>query len=175
MDINFKNIEYLKSGNHRQKRAFHVLNKLKIFENFKKYNPILTGTIPIEIDIPESDLDIICQCENHLELSNLLIKLFSQFTSFTLKTSDWNGIETTISKFHFDNFEIEIFAQNIPTVEQNAYQHMLIEYKILNQKGKAFRDNIITLKSNGLKTEPAFAKLLGLGGDPYDALLRWNL
>ncbi|MNO76159.1 hypothetical protein D3C76_672280 [compost metagenome] len=34
-----------------------------------------------------------------------------------------------------------------------------------------FRERIILLKTSGWKTEPAFAKALGLEGDPYEALL----
>ena len=64
---NFKNIEYLKHGNERQKLAFYEIRHHGIFEILEKYNPILTGTIPIGIDLPESDLDIICECENHSE------------------------------------------------------------------------------------------------------------
>ncbi len=34
-------------------------------------------------------------------------------------------------------------------------------------KSKAFRQEIIALKKQGYKTEPAFAMALGLKGDPY--------
>lgn len=49
---------------------------------------------------------------------------------------------------------------------------MLIEYKILEQQGEEFRKEILELKERGYKTEPAFALLLGLQGNPYEALLQ---
>lgn len=168
----FTNIKYLKLGNDRQRKAYKELKELRIFENLKKYNPILTGTIPIDIDLPESDLDIICECENHTEFSTRLSKLFADKTDFEINSNDWNGIESTTVKFRTDNFEIEIFGQNIPTEKQNAYRHMIIENKILNSKGLEFKSKIRKLKSEGLKTEPAFAQLLGLSGNPYKDLLK---
>lgn len=48
---------------------------------------------------------------------------------------------------------------------------MLIEYNLLKTYGDPFRERIIQLKKQGIKTEPAFAQLLGLKGDPYLALL----
>ena len=56
-----------------------------------------------------------------------------------------------------------------------GYLHMVIEYKILLQKGESFRQQVIALKQSGLKTEPAFAQLLGLPGNPYTALLEFNI
>ncbi len=52
-----------------------------------------------------------------------------------------------------------------------AYRHMIIEYRILLEKGEAFRQSIVELKRQGMQTEPAFALLLGLKGDPYTELL----
>jgi hypothetical protein len=52
---------------------------------------------------------------------------------------------------------------------------MLIEHSLLTEKGEHFRQEIIKLKRQGLKTEPAFAKLLGLDGDPYKAILKLGL
>jgi hypothetical protein len=49
---------------------------------------------------------------------------------------------------------------------------MIIESRILKEKGIDFKEKIIKLKSSGIKTEPAFAKLLGLNGNPYVELLK---
>lgn len=49
---------------------------------------------------------------------------------------------------------------------------MIIENRILNVKGVDFKEKVKKLKSDGLKTEPAFTKLLGLKGYPYTELLK---
>lgn len=171
----FKNIEYLKHGNTRQQLAYAAIIGLRIFEILQPYNPMLTGTIPIEIDLPESDLDIICECENHEEFSKLISNHFHQKKGFEISTyTPSSGTTTTIATFESSNFIFEIFGQNIPTEKQNAYRHMLIEYRILAEKGEAFKNKIIQLKQEGIKTEPAFAKLLRLEGNPFDELLNWT-
>nr|WP_282144523.1 DUF4269 domain-containing protein [Cellulophaga baltica] len=170
--VNFRTIEYLKSGNERQKLAFSEIKKHKVLEKLKKYNPILTGTIPIEIDVPESDLDIICECQNHSEFKAYLLDQFSQKKDFKVYSILQNEIESTIAEFKTDNFLFEIFGQNIPTERQHAYRHMIIERNILEEKGFEFKQKVKDLKSSGIKTEPAFAKLLGLEGNPYIELLK---
>lgn len=171
-DIDFTNIEYLKEGNPRQQNAYRELNNLSIFENLKAYQPLLAGTIPIEVDLPESDLDIICECSDHFEFSERLKSLYARKNNFELKTSIRIGVKSTIATFQSGEFVIEIFGQDCPTKNQNAYRHMLIEHQILNSKDEAFKAKIIALKRDGFKTEPAFAKLLGLTGNPYEALLK---
>ena len=99
MIVNFRTIEYLKSGNERQKLAFSEIKKHKVLEKLKKYNPILTGTIPIEIDVPESDLDIICECQNHSEFKAYLLDQFSQKKDFKVYSILQNEIESTIAEF----------------------------------------------------------------------------
>ena len=167
----FTDITYLTKGNVRQRKAYDVLKTLKIFDVLSPYNPILVGTIPIAIDIPSSDLDIICNCRDHKTLTSYLSDHYGHKKEFQKHTKIYNGLESTVVTFQAEPFTIEIFAQNKPTKEQHAYRHMIIENKILNTMGSAFRNQIISLKKKGYKTEPAFAKLLGLQGDPYEALL----
>jgi len=169
--INFKNIAYLKSGNTRQQNAYKTLLNLAVFKKLHSFTPILTGTIPIEIDIPQSDLDIICQCADHQKFSTLITASFKKEHNFSITTYMYNGVKTTLCKFRSNGFDIEIFGQNIPTVKQQAYRHMIVEYHILKEKGTMFKAAVINLKNSGLKTEAAFAKLLQLNGDPYIALL----
>ncbi|GGG28710.1 hypothetical protein GCM10011323_35150 [Pontibacter amylolyticus] len=48
---------------------------------------------------------------------------------------------------------------------------MLIEHKLLLQHGDKFKQQVVQLKLQGYKTEPAFAQLLGLKGNSYEVLL----
>lgn len=168
--INFLDISYLQSGNERQQKVYQVLTDNQILEKLSPYHPILVGTIPINIDIENSDLDIICHVSDKDEFIDQLNRLFKHQKGFFISESaTFNAIKAT---FLMGGFEIEIFGQNIPTTQQNAYRHMLIEHKLLSTNGEKFRQDIIDLKNQGYKTEPAFAKLLGFEGNAYEELLK---
>lgn len=171
----FDSIDYLKTGTIRQQKAYKVLNDYSILEKLYSFTPLLTGTIPINIDIPESDLDIICYWKNENDFCSFCQLEFSSFHNYDLSSRKTNTYQTIVVNFQIDDFQVEIFGQNRPTKEQEAYLHMLVEYEILKSKGEPFRQEIIKLKKEGLKTEPAFAKLLGLTGDPYQTLLNYKV
>ena len=168
----FTTIDYLKEGNQKQKRAYDVLEKYRIFEILKDYSPVLAGTIPIEIDIEGSDLDIICQFKDEDEFTELLHRYFKEYKGFSLEKITVNGENSVVSNFMLEEFPIEVFAQNKPATNQNAYLHMIAEYTILQEKGEEFKQKIIELKKKGIKTEPAFGMVLNLE-DPYKDLLKF--
>jgi len=168
--INFLDIAYLRNGNNKQQKAYHILKSNKVLEKLHSYAPILVGTIPIEIDIKTSDLDIICEMKDELAFTNDLSNFFGAEKAFSISRND--SFKSIKASFMIGGFEVEIFGQHIPTIMQNAYRHMLVEYRILQERGEDFKQEIIKLKAAGYKTEPAFAKLLNLEGDPYEALLR---
>lgn len=166
----FDNIAYLQSGTERQREAYAVLMKYQVMEKLTPFDPILAGTIPINIDIDSSDLDIICCFENPQSFIDTVITHFGNAPCFKIREKASYPL-TVVSKFTLDHFEIELFGQNVPTKEQPGYRHMIIEQHLLRTHGEAFRQQILTLKRQGYKTEPAFAVALGLDGDPYSALL----
>ncbi|MCF2219946.1 DUF4269 domain-containing protein [Chryseobacterium sp. PS-8] len=173
--IDFTKINYLKNGNERQKRAYEVLTRYQIFEKLKNYSPILAGTIPIEIDIEESDLDIICEVDLNFEENFLeelsFKKIIPVETEVTVENIMIENEKAIVMNFRLEEFSIEIFGQNRPVTKQNAYLHMIAEYKILQEKGENFKQKIIKLKKQGIKTEPAFGILLNLE-NPYEDLLK---
>ena len=166
----FETLEYLKNGNAKQREAYRLLTTHLIFEHLKEFDPILVGTIPIDIDIDESDLDIICYSKSLEGFKSSINKIFSQQDHFMVQESK-GSIHSVVARFTLEQFQIELFAQSVPTKEQFGYRHMLIEHQLLQERGEEFRQQIIQLKKDGYKTEPAFAKLLGLVGDPYGELL----
>ncbi|MCM3783410.1 DUF4269 domain-containing protein [Neobacillus mesonae] len=166
----YKDLRYLIEGNEVQQDAYRVLNKYELMDILHSFDPILTGTVPINIYIEGSDLDIICEVHDFTEFKQLLKSRFGKHEGFELTEKSVNGIERMKANFKLDDWEIEIFGQPIPTLQQNAYCHMLIEERVLRLSGEGFREQVLSLKREGMKTEPAFAHLLGLEGDPYEAM-----
>lgn len=175
MQNQFKNINYLKHGNKRQKLAFKVLKKLQLIDILSKYNPILVGTIPIDIDISNSDLDIICEVYEYDIFEKIIKNYYGKYDDFSINRQIFEGFEASFSSFRSNKFCIEIFGQPKPVFKQNGYRHMIIEKKLLDLSGKEIKDEIRKLKREGMKTEPAFAKYFGLKGDPFEEMLKLSL
>jgi hypothetical protein len=138
------------------------------------FDPILVGTIPINIDIETSDLDIICCFENQHDFAKTVKDRFGTEEGFVIRKLNLQKNKVVIALFRIGSFDIEIFGQDIPTRKQNAYRHMIIEYNILTERDESFRQKIIALKQEGYKTEPAFALALGISGNAYVVLFAFE-
>jgi hypothetical protein len=223
-----------------QNAVFNTLTKINLFNILSAYSPILVGTIPIGINIENSDLDIILNCRetDQENLIELIETHFGHHFGFTIGIQSFHDANIIMAHFSIpitvgesgvyavamerqsgekmgnldqtiswpNSIEVEIFAQNRATDQQNGYLHMIKEAQVLDyfekrekmeekegsffvwENGKeisenlstkkSFREGIIELKRSGVKTEPAFVQLLGIGGDdinPYEALLEYSV
>jgi hypothetical protein len=172
--MNFDNIEYLQNGNEKQRKVYSILTHNQVLSKLKQFDPILVGTIPINIDIENSDLDIICSFSDKQEFQKSITGNFGNEKDFSIRENPYLETLAIVANFFVDGFEIEIFGQTTPTRHQFAYRHMIVEHNLLKKYGEAFRKQIIDLKREGYKTEPAFAKALNLSGDPYMELLKFE-
>jgi len=172
--IDFSDIHYLSHGNDRQRKLFQVLQSHVILRKLSGFDPIVIGSIPIGIDIPGSDVDIACQFGNREAFVKELTSQFSNHQDFLIKVRAPDDLQTVTATFWLSGFVFEIFGQLIPVRYQLGYRHLIIEHRILEQKGEAFRNEILRLKSSGIKTEPAFAKALGIKGEGYLELLQFE-
>jgi Domain of unknown function (DUF4269) len=172
--IDYTNIAYLQNGNYRQQKAYEILTGNQILSKIIQFEPILVGTIPINIDIENSDLDIICCFEDKQAFVQSIIDNFGSKRSFEINEQIISSELSIVANFFVNDFEIEIFGQSIPTKHQMAYRHLIVEHYLLNKYGENVRKKIIELKRQGQKTEPAFATALGLKGDPYAELLKFE-
>lgn len=169
----FNTIDYLQLGNEKQINAYNAINKLGIMDDLREYNPTLCGTFPIGIDIVGSDLDIIMDVSDFLLYEKRIVTLYGGKEKFILKKPIIRGVPLVKAKFVFGGFEFELFAQPQPVKEQYAFQHMIIENALLEQF-PYIRAEVIRLKKEGMKTEPAFCKIFELVGDPYESLLQYG-
>ena len=172
MHMNLLDIRTLASGTSRQKEAFQALTDTQVFEHLKEYSPVLAGTIPLDVDIPESDLDVICSSDNLEKFAMEVEKHFGNEEAFSVHHTVKRDQPTVIARFKAKGFQFEIFAQTASVFTQPAVVHMLIEARLLSFAPPEAKAKIRQLKHSGLKTEPAFAETFALEGDPYEELLR---
>jgi hypothetical protein len=128
------------------------------------------GTPPLGIDIQSSDIDIACTADDLYRFKAAVTKQFGQQKNFIIKDLKKFTEPAVCIAFSSSGWEIELFCQAIPIREQWGVRHFLIEKRLLELQ-PSLRNKVIELKESGLKTEPAFAALLKLEGDPFEAML----
>lgn len=165
--------QFLAKGTKRQLAAFHALETLDIFSVLKDFSPVVAGSVPLDVDLPGSDLDIICFSENLEAFADTVTRRFGGFENFDLKHTVKYGLPTVIARFSGPNdFPIEIFAQGQSVFRQAAVIHLLVEARLLAFAAQGARERIRQLKGAGRSTEEAFADCFALPGEPYEELLK---
>lgn len=164
--IDWHNISYLQQGSTKQKTCYSAVTHLQVLESLVFFEPIVVGTIPLGIDIESSDIDIVCCAEDLHELESVATSNYSNLAQYKVTLKE----DVLVENFFYKGFEFEIYGSHIPSTQQHAYRHMVLEYRLLSLAPSTFKKRIIELKLQGYKTEPAFGKLLGLG-EPYQDLL----
>lgn len=172
MIIPWQDISYLQDGNQRQRKAYRALHSLGILYTLDDFMPVLVGTIPIAVDIEDSDLDIVCEAQDLVTFAERVTRCFGQHEGFRIRKKLIKDVPSVVANFDHAGLRVEIFGQPQPVTEQHAYRHMVIEARLLALGGEAARQGVRRLKRAGLKTEPAFASYFQLAGDPYQVLLK---
>ncbi|WP_167881155.1 DUF4269 domain-containing protein [Leptospira gomenensis] len=167
---NFSSPNFLKNGNLKQRKIWEEIKRHSIFDSISKYGPVFAGTVPLEIDIDESDVDILCSYKDSEEFKLELGTSFSRFYDFEIEEKNFQNLATIITRFRIENFKYEIFAQPIPVESQMGFVHMIVEHRILTFAVPEFGEKIKDLKLRGRTTEQAFCDLLRIDEDPYEYL-----
>jgi hypothetical protein len=168
--VDFYEPGYLAGGNWRQREVYDIVTGLSIMKSLKPFTPVIAGTIPIDVDIEGSDIDILCGYGDGSEFKNTLKRCYAGEKNFTIRQARFRERESILSSFIHDGYAVEIFGQMRHPRQQDGFIHMVVEYRILQMCTGVFREEVRRLKREGIGTEPAFARLLGITSHPYDTL-----
>jgi len=142
----------------------------RLFRDLAAYDPTLVGTFPLGLAIETSDIDIACCAPEPATFERVLRAALASIPTARFERVPADP-EALVASFTHDDTSFEIFAQPTPVHAQAGFRHMIVEGRLLAIGGAALRERILAAKRAGTKTEPAFAHVLGLRGDPYAALL----
>lgn len=152
-------------------RVFSALKETNILKYLEAFTPLVAGTFPLGISTADSDVDIVLSSSDFNLLSEMVQQKYGSYEGFCMKQFILQDQPSWICQFQYKDVPFELFAQATESLHQNAYRHFQIEERLLQLGGENLRQKILKLRGLGCKTEPAFAKVLALVGDPYESLL----
>lgn len=152
----------------REARA--ILDRADVFGRLAPFDPRWVGSIPLDVHGPDADADIACTAGP--DLAVFREALIAAFPDAAVADNEHAGEASVIARLTLEGMPVEIFGRCRPVETHESYIHWLAEDRLLNLAEDRFRDDIRAAKAGGLKTEPAFARVLGLGGDPFAELLK---
>jgi predicted metalloenzyme YecM len=153
------------------KPVYNAILDLNIFSHINMYEPLIVGTFPLGIPTGESDVDILLNAEDFQAAHQTIHGLVNHHKDYSYKSNTYRNTKYLIYSFTHNRVPFEIYVQNKSTVKQYGFRHFFLEERILQLAKPDWRKKLVQLRADGLKTEPAFAQLLNLPGDPYESLL----
>lgn len=142
----------------------------RVLEVLAPYDPRVAGTPPLGLDVPGSDIDVLCFAPDAHTFADAVWQAFSDAPAFVVK--QWvDPPRSVVASFDAAGWQIQLYAEAVPVEQQRGWRHFAVERRLLALSGDSFRAAVLALRQQGMKTEPAFAAVLGLRGDPYVALL----
>lgn len=147
-----------------------ALQRLDLLAALARFDPHVAGTPPLGLDLPGSDIDVLCHVADTDAFARTVWDFAGNHERFAIH--QWAGERRpVVASFVAHGWTIEIFGASCPVVQQSGWRHFTVERRLLMLGGDTFRAAVMGRRRSGLKTEPAFAEVLGLAGDPYSALL----
>ncbi|QOZ36099.1 DUF4269 domain-containing protein [Bradyrhizobium sp. CCBAU 53421] len=141
-----------------------------VIELLKPFDPRIVGTLPLGLAVPGSDIDIVCHAPDPNAFAEIVWDHYRSADDFALYR--WtSGTRPTIARFVWDGWPFELFGDRSPVDQQQGWIHFEVERRLLALDDGRLRRAVGKLRADGLKTEPAFAAVLGIPGDPYRGLL----
>ena len=170
----FRGLEKLQQASEVGANAALALQHADILGHLAEFDPVIAGTLPIAINTEQSDIDILCHAVDLSRFNDCVDSTFSSYPHYrrhqrapTKHVGVASVVRFECAGSDCNGFEVEIFATDCPSTAQYGFIHMLAEARILALLGPDFAKRVRALKRQNIKTEPAFAQLLRLSGDPY--------
>jgi hypothetical protein len=147
-----------------------AIDRLRVIDVLREHDPHIAGTLPLGIDVPGSDIDLLCHAPDADAFAQLVWSAFGDQSGFSIR--QWTGDERpVIASFEAHGWPFELFGHPSPVPLQQGWRHFEVQRRLLTLGGTRFRRAVMQRRRRGAKTEPAFAAALRLDGDPYAGLL----
>ncbi|WP_040844787.1 DUF4269 domain-containing protein, partial [Nitrospirillum viridazoti] len=97
-----------------------------LMEALAAFNPRVAGTPPLGLDLPSSDIDILCHAWDPTALAAALWTVGADWEGFTLH--QWRQApRPIIARFRAHGWAFEVFGSPEPVETQAGWRHFMVE------------------------------------------------
>lgn len=166
-----KNANVSETMNRPDRRAYEdALAECDVLAALAQFDPHIAGTPPLGLDLPDSDIDVLCFAPDAHAFTAAVWHRFAGASAFTAKQL-MRRPRPVVASFEVAGWRIELYGEAVPVEQQRGWRHFAVEQRLLAFGGQGLQAAVLALRGQGMKTEPAFAAALRVSGDPYLALL----
>lgn len=141
-----------------------------LLDELRQFDPRVVGTLPLGLSAPASDIDIVCHVPDAIAFAEVVWRRYRSCDGFTLY--QWcSSRRPVVARFEWAGWPFELFGDPRPVDQQEGWLHFEIERRLLALDDGRLRKVVAAHRERGMKTEPAFAAVLGIAGDPYAGML----
>ena len=148
------------------------LDRSGVLERIADYDPRWIGSIPLDVHLAGADIDLCCYAPELEGFRAALDGAFGAMPGFRSKLNLHAGEPSVIAYFNLGDLPVEIYGRDRPVDCHESFIHWLAEDRLLRLAEDRLRADVRKAKASGLKTEPAFAQCLNLGGEPFAEILK---
>src|SRR5262245_58889810 len=120
-----------------------------LFTSLAPFKPVVVGSYPLGVQTETSVLDVICETADRAAFEHALRASFAHAPGFTVRRIA--SVRVAVASFTIDGLAVEVVGQSLPTYEQPAFRHLVVEARLL-RLASALRDDVIARKSAGAAT-----------------------
>lgn len=147
-----------------------AIDRSGLLEELRGFDPRVVGTLPLDLSIPTSDIDVVCHVTDAAVFAEILWRRYRSCDRFALH--QWRSSpRPVVARFDWGGWPFEVFGDPRPVDQQEGWLHFEIERRLLALDDGRLRRAVAGRRDRGMKTEPAFTAVLGIAGDPYAGLL----
>jgi len=147
-----------------------AINSSGVLEVLRAFDPRVVGTLPLGLSVPGSDVDIVCHASEPMAFAEAVWARYRSCEGFVLYQWRAQG-RPLVARFEWDGWPFEVFGDWRPVDQQRGWLHFEIERRLLALDDGRLRNAVVRQRLQGVKTEPAFAAVLGIPDDPYLGML----
>jgi Domain of unknown function (DUF4269) len=130
---------------HDRRSYEEALSECDVLGALAPFDPRIAGTPPLGLDLPGSDIDVLCFAPDAHAFTDTVWRNFSNAPAFMAKQLV-RAPRPVVASFEVSGWRIELYGEAIPVEQQRGWRHFAVEQRLLALGGEDLPVTVLALR-----------------------------